>query len=300
MNDRSPLLRALSTIATPPPSVARFDHRAFRGAIAQRDETSPRALDLVPDFFETSPHVDRDVFAPWRLTYYFDLAARPRAQVIAAVHRRLLALAEGFACPLPDGLRAWLSAPAWTDESMLQVVLGLDARHDPKDTRLKYYVILKGDASRLVAGLCEALAVTPPARAKLSQTHIVGLDLTRAGLRDVKLYYALNPDKAARTLRDPRPHARLLRGCRTVVYQHSLIVEHKRSMHFHARAPEVLLRELAGLRRAAPWSQQLVTHLTALNGPGRPPLRPWILAHPWRDGALDRSRASLYLHLSPP
>ncbi len=294
MTARSPLLRALAASASPPPAVVDFDRHAFFGANEAARESSPRA----PDFFETSPHVDREVFAPWRLTYYFDLSARPRAEVVNTVHGRLLALARRYAFPLPDGLRAWLSATSWTDESMLQVVLGLDARADPADTRLKYYVILKGDAGRLVAALCEALAVSPPQRAKLEQTHIVGVDLTRAGVRDVKLYYALDPVRAARTLRDPRPHARLLQGCRTIVYQHSLIVEHKRSMHFHARAPEVLLRELATMRRAAPWSQRLVTHLKALNAPGRPPLRPWILAHPWRDGALDRGRASLYLHLA--
>src|SRR5690606_29919973 len=119
---------------------------------------------------------------------------------------------------IPDNLARLLAEPR-PDPALRQLCLGIDARPELADTRLKIYAIYQGDAADSTEALCSALGVTPPAAANLALTHIVGVDLRSTGLHDVKLYYSLAPRQVTRTLRQPALAIPLLRGCRRVVYQ---------------------------------------------------------------------------------
>ena len=287
MGEPSPLLAALERHADlgPTPELARiFDRISAHGAEGAGEG---------PDFFETSPQVG-DALAPWRMTHYFDLkdrAAGRRAEVFS----RLRALADELGVPDLERLEPALGEAAPPEPAMRQLCLGVDVRRETGHSRVKLYAIFEGDAEAWTRALCLALGHPPPEAARLSLTHIVGLDFTLAGLHDLKLYFAMEPRKVTRTLRRPQLAIPLLRGCRRVVYQHSLIVPGKKSMHFHADAPSVMHGELARLRAHAPATAELERRLGGLREGG---LEPWILAHPFAEGELERGVYSLYLHLS--
>ncbi len=285
MPARSPMLAALEgedVWGPAPEPVRRFDACAALGS-------GP-----TPDFFESSPQVAGERVQPWRITHYFDVAGRPLAHRVG-VGERLSACADALAIAIPAPLAELLAQPT-PEPALRQLCLGIDARPEAEQTRLKLYAIFEGDAAAHTLALCSALGVTPPDAANLALTHIVGVDLDRGGLRDVKLYYAMDPRKVTRTLREPKRAIPLLRGCRRVVYQRSLIVPGKQSYHFHADAPQVLRAELARLRAHAPATDELDARHEVISAAG---LSPWILAHPFAAGELDRRVYSLYLHLDP-
>ena len=247
-----------------------------------------------PNFCESSPQLAGERVHAWRVTHYFDVAGRSLERRLN-VAARLSACADALSIPVPDALAQLLANPA-PEPALRQLCLGLDARLDPAQTRLKLYAILEGDAAAHTRALCSALAISPPESARLELTHIVGVDLDRAGLRDVKLYYAMPPNKVTRTLKQPWLAVPLLRGCRRVVYQRSLIMPGKQSYHFHAHAPRVLWAELLRLREQAPATAELERRREAFAAAG---LAPWILAHPFAAGELERRVSSVYLHLTP-
>ncbi len=289
-DERSPLLAALERPALwgPAPAlVRRFD----ACAALEREPAWGRA----PEFGESSPQVDADRLWPWRLTHYFDVAGRPLARRLE-VAARLRACAAALELAVPPALVELLERPR-PEPALRQLCLGLDARAGPEHTRLKLYAIFEGDAAAHTRALCSALEVRPPDAAALALTHIVGVDLDRAGLRDVKLYYAMPPRKVTRTLSQPRLAIPILRGCRRVVYQRSLIVAGKASYHFHADAPGVVWDELARLRERAPATVELERRRRPFVAAG---LAPWILAHPFAAGELERQTYSCYFHLSGP
>jgi len=277
----TPLLAALVEQWGPAPAAARcFDACSAGGA-------GPR-----PDFFEASPQVAGDRIAPWRMTHYFDVGGRPLARRVE-VFARFSACATALGVVIPEALAGLLAAPE-PEPALRQLCLGIDARPEPEPSRLKLYAIFEGDAAAYTRALCAGLAVEPPAAASLGLTHIVGVDLIGArGLADVKLYYSMPPRRVPRTLRRPTLAIPLLRGCRRVVYQRSLIVPGKQSYHFHGESPAPLRAELARLREQAPATAELEGRLDALADAG---LTPWILAHPFADGELERGVYSLYLH----
>jgi hypothetical protein len=285
-DERSPLLAVLERPAIwgpAPELVRRFDRCAALGE-------GPR-----PDFCESSPQISHEQVLPWRMTHYFDVRGRPLAQRIG-VATRLSACAVALGIAIPDQLAQLLAHPNY-DPALRQLCLGIDARfggEQAEHIRLKLYAIFEGDAATSTAALCSALGVIPPAAANVALTHIVGVDLDHLGLHDVKLYYALAPRQVTRTLREPLLAVPLLRGCRRVVYQRSLIVERKQSYHFHADSPAVLHAELGRLRAHAPATVELERRHEAIAAAG---LAPWILAHPFGAGELDRRVFSLYLHL---
>ena len=266
--------------AEPPPELLAFD-----GLVSA---PHPPA-----DFRELSIGVSHRL-DPWRLTAYFDVAGEPTV-VTRTAWERASALAEFMGVPLPAVLESLLCDRLATNAALRQVAVGLDARDDPAASRMKLYVIFEGDASRPTASLCAALDATPPDNAALALTHIVGIDLTRAGLHDVKLYYSLDLGRAHRIVRDPTRWTTLLRGATTLVYAHSLLTP-RRSLHVRARDPELLWRELP--RLAAPALPRLHACLQALGctPDRRGPLQPAFVALPWEDGALDPTRFTLYLH----
>lgn len=281
-DERSRLLAALEHIwGAAPKLVRRFDDRAALGE-------GPR-----PDFHESSPQVVGDRVHPWRITHYFDVAGQPLAKRLG-VSARLDACAAALGITIPDVLAHWLAQPR-PEPALRQLCLGIDWRPELESTRLKLYAIYEGDAEASTRSLCTALDVDPSSVASLSLVHIIGVDLDLAGLRDVKLYFSMPPGKVTRTLRDPMLAVPLLRGCRRVVYQRSLIVPDKQSYHFHADSPAVLRSELGRLREHAPATVELERRYVALAAQG---LSPWILAHPFAAGLLDRSVYSLYLHLA--
>ncbi len=268
----SSLLPLLARAGAPPPELTVFDEHA-------RD----------PDDVETSVQVDARVH-PWRLTHYYD--ARGRSEAVArVVGDRLRGLAAALSTPIPSALDRVIDA---CDPAIRQIAIGIDVRARTEETRLKHYMVLSGDGRPVAERACAALGVEPPPGAALDRTHIVGVDLTRDGLHDVKLYFAIEPSEVARTLRDPGPWQPLLRACRAVVFQHSLLVADKRSMHFQAGAPAALSGELDRLRDSAPATVDLLAHLRAIG----PSLEPWIVSFPYRDGRLERGRFNVYLQRS--
>ena len=285
MNKAGPLLTAMATsgeFGRPPEQVRSFDRITAGGT-----QSEP------PDFYETSPRVAEQV-SPWRLTHYFDLAGRGTDHR-AGVYARFVELCNELGMPGAEHLSPMFERAAPVEPALRQLCIGLDCPRDPQSIRVKLYAIMEGKAEAWTVALAGLLGVDPPAEATLDLTHIVGLDFTAGGLHDVKLYFAMDPKRVSGTLRNRRRAAELLNGCRRVVYQQSLLVAGKKSMHFHADAPRVLDDELVPLRSTVPASAEFERRLAGLRE--RAGMEPWILAHPFADGELDRSVYSLYLHL---
>lgn len=280
MTVSSPLLAALrSARADVPDDLARFDAAVRAGARG-------------PSFEEYSARIG-DALAPWRETLYFDLAD-PGAAAVA--DDRLLAAAEALAIPLPPRLVDLLRARASAGPEVLQVVVGYDAGAAAAPARLKYYLVFRAAAAATVERLRLAVAAPPlPGALDPSTTYIVGVDFTRAGLHDFKVYVRLDPARLGAAIGNLDRFAALRRGSRYLVFQRCTITGGAQ-VYFHVDAAAVLEAELARRAATQPAAAALCAQVAAMNAasPGR--WRPWIASFPFVAGRLAGAPVNVYFH----
>jgi FAD/FMN-containing dehydrogenase len=275
----SPLIRALGQ-ARPdlPEALVEFDALARAGG--------------QPSFEEYSARIGDDL-AAWRQTLYFDVAEPGQEQ---AARAGLLASATELGFVLPSPFRAWLDREGAVGPEVMQVVLGYDAAPQTEQSRLKYYLVFHGPADRRLEALRASLGAPPlPAALPPASIYIVGLDFTRAGLHDFKLYVRLDASRLPSVVRNLRAFAGLVRGSRYVVFQRCLMTGGQQ-VYFHATRSEVVEAELDGRRDEAPVAE-LVGQIERMNAAlAGARLRPWIISFAWRAGQLLRSPANVYFH----
>ena len=89
----------------------------------------------------------------------------------------------------------------------------------------------------------EALgAPNPPPGADPAKVYILGIDVDRAGLADVKLYFRLDRALLPRAVENAGALADLLAGTRLVVLQQCLLRPERRQIYLHATNADVLTR----------------------------------------------------------
>lgn len=255
-----------------------------------------RACERAPvgyDAFEFSAKVASGLDCQ-RTTRYFDTGRYPEEKI-----REVDALFRGLGSAL--NVRTQLLNHAILDSEVrftqpLQTVLGLDAG-DPARLRLKYYWVLRAHSPNLVTQLLKQLDVPAPAGLDLDKVYICGLDFDVTGLHDLKLYFALERMRLARTVKNLAPVRGLLEDCKLVCFQHCLLRHGKRQLFFHARHSHSVQRTLERLARSSSWARELLAHVTALNTQlASSKLAPWIIAFPYDNGYLDYSAFNVYFH----
>ena len=240
-----------------------------------------------PDSFEYSVSTDSD--ALWRVTHYFDVRDTPeRAEEVC---RRLEDAAGALGIPIPNKVRRLLDPQGLS--VALQVGIGIDARPDPDATRLKLYIISDNaggsDVATKLVDACEAGSEQAP------NPHIVGLDLTRSGLLDVKVYTSLDPSRLAQIFRRPRAHEGTIKGAKNAVLHESRLLGNERKLHVAARDGRELRRRLELDPDAAP----LLAHVRKVENLAGFPLEPWLISHTYRDGELE-GPLTVYYHAEGP
>lgn len=273
----SRLLAAMRRAGDTPALMEAFDAAATGG-----DDASV-------DFFETSARVG-EALAPHRATYYFDVARRGPDRA-ASANERFATAAEACGFALPPAFAALLAGDALADPCVLQIVLGIDAG---SPVRFKYYLIFMDNPHEIIDTLSNAVGIDLAAGVDPSAVYIAGVDLAVDGPSDLKAYVRLRDDRVAATLRRPAVHRALIAGSRYVVFQQCATTD-RRQMYFHAEAPGVIGAELDAAPAAA--TAELRARVAAMNA-GADTLEPWILAYPYADGALDRSRYTAYFHFA--
>lgn len=274
---QSDWLKALSAFDPGVPgSLLRFD------ALCERD--------LACDAFECSAKLARDVDL-YRTTRYFDTGRYPEER-IHAVDALLTRVAEELGIDIGVLSPALLGSEARKNRP-LQTVLGVDA--GGSEVRLKYYWVLRAHSEELMRRLFDELGVSVPDRVNLDQVYICGLDFTTRGLHDIKLYFALDPVRVPRVVRNLGQVAELYSDAKLLNFQHCLLRPGKRQLFFHARRADTVQRALA--RLTTPRAGELIEHMDRLNGMmPRGKMEPWIVAFPYRDGVLDLDACNVYFH----
>ena len=277
----SPALAALERAGAVPDALRLFDRAASAGRGA------------APDFFEVSACVG-DRVDPFRATYYFDVG-RHGIDCAASANARFVAACEASDIELPAAFAELLSTDALAAPTVLQLVLGIDARDDPTATRIKYYVIFRGDSTEIFTSFAAATGIELPAVVDPGTVYIAGVDLTAGRVTDLKAYVRLRDDRIASTLRRPALHRELLAGCRGVVFQ-QCATSARRQMYFHASNPAAIEHELTGATNRAAATPFLRERIAAMNAGADRPLDPWILAYRYDRGELDRTSYTVYFH----
>jgi hypothetical protein len=243
-----------------------------------------------PDLYEHSIR-GGDPIAPHRLTVYFD-THRGGAPVARVAGERFIRLCEQLGLRLPSALSRFVVSPSPAAPEVLQVVLGIDATAGHA-LRGKYYLVFRDDPTACLRDLFLAVDLAALPDADASRTYIIGLDVTSAGLADVKLYSRLHARRVPEILDNAKELADLLAASRDVVFQRCLLRPGRRQLYVHATSSERLARWLAGrgfepiLARA----QSLHLHLA------RSRAEPWIVSFAYADGRVDLRGGCVYFHL---
>lgn len=286
------------------------EHSATFAALAATSADVPDALrcfdglvqasGLVPDLEEYSAKCDAALHG-WRSTRYFDTGRYPQAR-IGAVDQLFGSLAEHLGADISGfagvgGLRD--DAAGVPSGRVLQTVLGLDARDQAGDFRLKYYWVLRSRPGVLIARLLAQLGVEADPNIDLDLVYICGLDFSPRGLVDVKLYFALDRQRVSQVVGNARAVHEVLAGCKLVCFQHCLLSTEKRQMFFHAARSQTLERALIQLGRASASARALTSRIGAMNRVlAGPSLEPWIIAFPFADRRLALQAFNVYFHPS--
>ncbi len=275
------------------PDADRLAAQALVDAVAVLSDAPP-IFTLLPalladaDTYEYS--VGEDAQAIWRMTFYFDVRDQPGRLEAAIAGLQSVASAHGVS--VSDEIRAAFADPATRE--LLQVGIGVDARPDPKDTRMKLYFIADaiggGEACRMLMKACGAApaddADTP---------HIVGLDLRPTGVHDVKVYTSLNVDRLPKIFRKPKRHHRQNSGAKHAVLHESRLLKKERRLHVSA----VDSRKLRKILADDPAASGILAHIARIEEISGFALEPWIAARTYRDGELF-GPLTVYYRAEPP
>lgn len=240
-------------------------------------------------------------FAPWRTVYYFDVARHSGAQARWADSRFVSAADRlGISLDHPFGQR--LRAGGFGSTGLLQVAVGIDVRPDEAETRLKYYFIFEGDPGRSVlAPILETLGARLPDGVETHTVHMIGVDLTRSGVHDAKLYVGLDPDRVHRVLRHAKPFFPFFDRVKAAVLHTCLLRPSKtRKIHFAVDNSDAIRSMLDGMLLDVPGTARLKQQVAAINEAFPPGLEPWVLAFEYEEGAFDTTRYAVYFEESQP
>ena len=277
-SESAPLLRALAVEDTCPRDLTTFDSIVGRGPFG-------------PDTFEYSVSVGRDP-ARWRLSHYFDVTDRRYAVVEA--HTRFVEAAGALGIPLSPAIRAYLAEASATDA--IQVAVGIDARPDPTQTRLKYYLICDQKGVAPCESLRAAAGIEIPSRLTAARTHILGLDFRREGLHDMKVYHSLDVGQLPRIFRKPDLHRVTIDGAKHAVLHECVGQTRERKLHVSFSDTPTLERLMVSELGTVPGTRAMLTHVAELNEHEGVDIFPWILARTYADGTLEKAPYTVYFH----
>lgn len=247
-----------------------------------------------PDMFEYSATAGATLHA-MRGTGYFDV--KGDAGAIRAVLERFEAGLAGLDVPLDEELSLGLRDDEV--ERADQIALGFDIRPDAGQSRLKLYAIFPGDGTSLARHLIHAAGWAEPAWVGRGPAHIVGLDLGSEGLRDIKLYYVLDRGRLSRVFRDPGQLEFVQSVGRTVVFTRC-VRRDRESLHLQFDRSDDAEAELRRLARQRAPVAELLELVDGIGSRSGQPMRPRIIAYPWRAGHMGVDSINAYFHPAPP
>jgi hypothetical protein len=277
-------------------------------ALSAADPSTPRALERFdaitagaapePDFFEHSARFGPR-FEPHRLTYYFDVARRG-SDVARVAGERFLRLGEELGLSLSNPLVELVRDELPRRDEILQVVLGVEAPREPAALRAKYYLVFRESPPAVVQRVIEALgAPNPPPGADPAKVYILGIDVDRAGLADVKLYFRLDRALLPRAVENAGALADLLAGTRLVVLQQCLLRPERRQIYLHATNADVLTRWIDRRPGTAAIASLRERHASLRGALAGHRLEPWILSFAFANRRADLDAGNIYFHLDP-
>jgi hypothetical protein len=277
-SETAPLIRALAAVDSCPDELAEFDQIVGRTPFG-------------PAVYEYSVSVGRDP-ARWRLSHYFDV--REGGHVVVEAHTRFLEVACALGIPLSSAMEAYLAEAIAADA--VQIAIGIDARPDPAESRLKYYLICDQEGVSPCESLRAAAGIEIPNRLTAVRTHILGLDFRRDGLHDMKVYHSLNVGQLPRIFRSPAAHEVTIEGAKHAILHECVGAERERKLHVSFTDTPTLERLILSEFGETDGTLAMLTHIAALNEHEGVDLFPWILARPYADGDLLRSPYTVYFH----
>ncbi|MBK7859922.1 MAG: hypothetical protein IPJ65_15115 [Archangiaceae bacterium] len=279
----SPLLSGLRAAGPVPAAVETFD-RLFGGP------------ELGCDDFEHSMHAGAQLDV-WRLTYYFDVARRGD-RLGHDVGRAFVRLCAELGVPLNAALEQLFTVKLPRREEVLQVVTGVDGdAAGGRGAVAKYYAVFRRDAEASVREVLEAAAIDAlPPNVDLSRVYILGVELDRTGVADVKLYYQLERERLPRVVANFAELAPLMASTRSVVFQQCLKAPQKRQLYLHFdshRALGAWVEQRPALKPMLARGAEVSRGLTGAE------LQPWIIAFRMSGPRVELDRSNLYFHLRP-
>ena len=277
-----PLVAALASQGPMPEGFSDFDEIVGRG-------------DSGPDTFEYSVAVGGQP-AKWRLTHYFDVRGARHAQVGA--NTRFLEAAGALRIPISSSIRSYLERSDVSDAS--QIAVGIDARPDGSETRLKYYLICDEQGASPCEPLRAAAGIEIPSRLTAVRTHILGLDFRRGGLHDMKVYHALDVSQLGRIFRDTSAHQTLIDGAREAVLHECIEPGRPRKLHVALSETKDMERLISTELGQVAGTLPMLAHVAELNERDGVDIFPWILARPYANGALATRPYTVYFHPRDP
>ena len=279
-SETAPLLRALAAVDSCPPDLSVFD-----GIVGRKP--------FGPDVFEYSVSVGR-LPARWRLTHYFDVGDQ-RHRVVEA-HTRFVEAAGALGVPLSPEIQAYLREASASDA--IQVAIGIDARPDPTQTRLKYYLICDQAGVAPCERLRAAAGIEIPSRLTAVRTQMLGLDFRREGLHHMKVYHALDVAQLPRIFRNPQAHEATIGGAKHAVLHECVGQKRERKLHVTFTDTPTLERLILSELGDVEGTFAMLTHIAELNEHDGVELFPRSLARTYQDGALGAAPYTVYFHPS--
>lgn len=269
-------------------------------ALRAADPHAPRELAVfdavvatgeMPDFFEYSVRVG-DRMSPYRFTYYFDTHRRG-AGVAREAGERFCRLGGELGLALPSSLSAFVRSEVPASPEVLQVVLGAEVPSDGSPHRGKYYLVFRDNPGPNVLDLLGSLGLVPLSGADPEKVYILGVDVTAAGVDDVKLYFRLESRRVPALLDELGDVGELLAESREVVFQQCMRRPERRQMYLHARSTALLSGWLGehGFDEALDRARSINRHLQ------RSRIDPWIVSFAYAQRRLDLRSANVYFHL---
>ncbi len=297
------MLESAVTVAA---KARRSSESAIVAAMRRLDGGVPEAIEafdaafggaLKPDDHEHSMRVDGADLDASRLTWYFDVARRGSA-LTAELSAAFARLCDQLELPLSAAVRTWLTTRLPRSDDVLQLVEGIDAGDRARGVVLRKYLVFRRDPEDCVREVLEAAGVRQlPANVDPRRVSILGLEVDRTGVADVKLYFELERERLPRVMANFAELGPVLPGqVRSVMFQHCCKRPERQQLYLHGDGPSGLLQWL----EQRPAFAQLVKRRAAMDAELKSDrLEPWIIAFPFRAGRADLDRGNVYFHLRP-
>jgi hypothetical protein len=244
-----------------------------------------------PDFYEHSVHVG-DRVSPNRLTYYFDTQRRG-ASVAREVGERFVRLGSELGLRVPGALIDFVRSSAPLGREVLQVVVGVDGSPESA-LRAKYYLVFRDQPGRCVREFLDEMGLAAPTGADLEKIYIVGVDVTEAGVDEVKLYFRLDAPRLGRILANHSDVADLLTASRDVIFLQGVRRPERRQVYVHATSSGVLSAWLG--RRGYEAALEHARGVSARMSGAR--MEPSIVSFPYENGRVRVGKGSVYFHMA--